>query len=187
MITAMFASCEKTKTCQDKYAYLNSNELSWLSYSGGEVLVFKNNFGIYDTTTVSNREFSFAGEHAPSDPKHECSNLYQIGSVKLNWSDSAFVIGVSHYDQDHTENNNSASIGIDLNYLNGSFQFARFSDITPQNNITINGSIYNDVYVMNIDTTYYSKPTVWRIYYTKQHGILKFDVTQGQEWVKIYQ
>jgi hypothetical protein len=183
LIELLISSCEKDKTCHDKYAYLNPDELSWLSYSGGEVLIFKSNDGIYDTTTVTNRNFSFAGEHSPSDPKHECTNLYQIGSIEINWRDSSFAIFVSHYDQDHAQNKNSASIGLGLNYLDGYFQFGRFSDLSPQNNISINGSIYNDVYIMSIDTTYYLQPTIWRIYYTKQEGLIKFDVTHGQEWI----
>src|SRR5690242_5264269 len=119
LIALLLSSCEKSKTCHDKYAYLNSDELSWLSYAGGEVLIFKSDDGIYDTTTVTSRYFSFAGEHAPSDPKHECSNLYQTGAVEVNWSDSSFVISVSHYDEDHTQNKNSASIGMSLNYIDG--------------------------------------------------------------------
>ena len=170
----LLSSCTKD-TCEDKYYYLTNDEISWLSYSGGEVLIFKSNDGLYDTSKVSNRILNYEGKHIFES---KCSELYQNGLINIPLADSGFSIVVKHID-------NSASIILPIPHTNSYFQFAKFSDFSPQNNISINGTTYNNVYVMNLDTTNFLQPTVWRIFYTKQNGILKFDITKGQNWTRV--
>ena len=91
-----------------------------------------------------------------------------------------FKLTAIHSNQWFIDNN--SDISYSANYKIVDFVFA---DFTPQNNVLVNGNNYNNVYIMTCDTSKLTNPNVWRIYYTKQNGILRFDVTQGLQWERI--
>ena len=171
-------SCKKKeKDCVDVEGDLSTEELSWLSYSGGEVLIFKSNVNLTDTFHVANKDcFYNVGYHESEDP---CQHHQQCCSVQALNYHYVFTIGACHYNQWNRDGS------VYLGY--SQFEPFIFTDYTPQNNILINGHYYNDVYVMSTDTTSanFHAPGIWRVYYTKQNGVLRYDVTQSQFYERI--
>jgi hypothetical protein len=164
------------KKCTSTSGLLTSDELSWIPYSGGEKLIFKNQNANIDTLYVGQR---IVGTNSGTTEDHPCTHPHQ--EIDISTSDflstASFGIYIAHGDQW----NYGGAKGIDANGVS-SFQFTNY---TPQNNISINGNIYNSVYVMNIDTSTYTVPTIWKIYYTKANGILKYEFTKnGGVWEK---
>lgn len=174
LLAPFLFSCERKCTSTD--GILTNNELSWVSYTGSEILVFKNLQGITDTLRVGSRLIQ---NNAGTTEDNPCKHTYQSLSIDIN--DQAYLdlvsfgITISHHD---TWNHGQASVN------QGSHTFS-LTDFTPQNNILINGNLYNSVYIMSIDTSGFSVPAVWKIYYTKSGGILKYEFTQGDVWEKI--
>lgn len=167
-------SCEKK--CSSTTGLLTQDELSWISYSGGEVLIFKSQQNVIDTIHIGNKIISSS---AGTSEDHPCTHPFQ--SVAVNISDFLDIVNLRLYNS-HNDQWNSGAPSIEDSYGEHGFLFLNF---TPQNNISINGNIYNSVYVMNIDTSTFTSPTIWKIYYTKANGILRYDFTKnGGVWEK---
>jgi hypothetical protein len=171
-ILISFVCCKKD--CEDVDGNLTPAERSWFSYSGGEILIFKSNLNLIDTCHVGSENSQYnLGYQQKEDA---CEHHQQMVSYKIDNSHFYFLLSVSH----HNEWNPSGTAAINVQYRN-----FIFTDFTPQNNVLINGILYNNVYIMTTDTNGFSSQAVWRIYYTKLKGILKYDLTQGEQWVKI--
>jgi len=165
--------------CGDEQGLLTPQELAWLPYYNGQVLVFQSDSGKIDTVTVTKSITSY--QYGVSE-NGNCPLIYSAENGKeiLNFgSDSLslrFDISINH-------NSSPAIIG---NYE----QFV-FSNYSTQNNVTVNNINYNDIYVMAQDTTgWYAKlqnrQKVWKVYYTQQKGLLEFIVYEGSNWVRIH-
>ncbi|MFI5220414.1 MAG: hypothetical protein ACHQNT_13095 [Bacteroidia bacterium] len=166
-----FASCKKNE-CEDAEGNLTAEELSWLSYAGGESIEFKSNNNLRDTFYVGNKtNYDYLVSSSG------CNAHQQSISCKIqNHATTSFVIWTKHKNEWSPEGKALIATSSDV--------FV-FSDYSPQNNILINGNIYNNVYVMAVDTPAPNPKHIWRIYYTKQTGILRYDFTQGEQWEKI--
>lgn len=166
-------SCKKK--CEDEQGLLTTEERSWLSYSGGEKLIFKSNNNQYDTLNVSDRiEYNTAVSHGSSGDCHPKQQSIVCRIV----SHPPVLMDLTTYHKNQWSPTGKAFI------LTGGSVF-NFLDYNPQNNILINGKTYNDVYIMNVDTSLFISKQIWCIYYTKQKGILRYDLTQGEYWEKI--
>lgn len=150
-------------------------ERSWLSYNGGEALIFKDNIGNFDSTVVSRMVSTMErGGHEYEDP---CTYLYQKLYLEIPLKHDRLKISVSHYNAEFYYNANSAGI-----YSNSTTFY--FSNYSPVQTFDLNGKIYNDVFIMT-DTTIVSTNALFRIYYTKMDGIIGYDYKGGEEWVKV--
>ena len=70
-------------------------------------------------------------------------------------------------------------------FISGWNSIGGFYEIVPQNNILINSIVYNNVYIITADTSSLAVQGIWRMYYTKQNGLLEFDFFRGLSWFKI--
>ncbi|MEP7264758.1 MAG: hypothetical protein ABI772_09675 [Bacteroidota bacterium] len=166
-------SCKKK--CEDEEGLLTADELSWFSYAEGQTLIFKSNGNELDTFTVSAKTtYDTPVSHGSSgscDPRQQ-SMFYVIKDNYL----TGFNVS-SYHNNEHTPDGRAFIITTDAVF--------NFTDFSPQNNILVNGNTYNDVYIMKTDTVNYD-PRIWCIYYTKQNGILRYDLTNGGgQWEKI--
>ncbi|HWY98887.1 MAG TPA: hypothetical protein VNY36_07380 [Bacteroidia bacterium] len=151
----------------DTSPYLTADELSWLSYSNNQKVVFQNETGLIDTfTAVRSLEVLPPYHSQGSSP---CDGGYQTGQITLG---KTLSINVSHYYQFYPNNRNSASINE-----------SNFSNAAIENNDTINGKIYNNVYVLSVDTTYQHSGGVYKVHYTKANGVLKYYTNGSHVWV----
>ncbi|HSY77792.1 MAG TPA: hypothetical protein VK890_13080 [Bacteroidia bacterium] len=147
---------------------LTSDELSWLSYSNNQRVIFQNETGIMDTFTAVRSVQVMPPYH--SQGSSPCDGGYQSGKITLGQTLSIYI---AHYYQFYANNQNSASINE-----------TKFSNAAIENNDTINGKIYNNVYVLSVDTTIYrSSDWVYKIYYTKANGVLKYYTSGNHVWV----
>lgn len=155
---------------------LTSEELSWMPYVNGQILIFQSDTGSVDTVNVE----TLRGGHLKQEVEDPCDVGYQAIGADIYTRGGVLQIYVAHYYPDYPQNYNSASINS-----------SRFSDASIQNNCVINGTAYNNVYVMNLNSTWTSLfggnnidgPV--KVYFTKQNGILRFDCANGHYWVKI--
>jgi len=176
---AIFLFLISVFSCKRDCDYSDENctdeELSWISYNGGEALIFKNNFGNIDSTVVSQRVSTMErGGHEYEDP---CTYLYQKIYLEIPLKHDLLKMSVSHYNAEFYYNANSAGI------YNNSTTFY-FSNYSPVQTFDLNGKIYNDVFIM-ADTTIISTNSLFRIYYTKLDGIIGYDYNGGEQWVRI--
>jgi hypothetical protein len=143
---------------------LTADELSWLPYSNGQIIIFKNDTGAIDTGFV--KTYFDLGKSITDG--NGCNHWAQSGTNELSNFTSIpngdFIISVSHYDQWFPGNLNSANFGIGI----------YFSDLTPQNNVILNGKSYNNVYI---------RPD--GVYFIKNYGIIAFTTYGVTKWVRI--
>jgi hypothetical protein len=181
----LFVSCKQE--CNDD-PNLTSSELSWLSYNGGEVLIFRSNSGLYDTVYIQNKNIDLNSCQTNSSSK--CQHQTQEASISGNFKIQPFYFEI------HVGHINSDCSGCGYypyltRYIpdNGLY----FSNFSPVNNIVINNITYNNVYILTVDTAHWipqpiseqDATDIWKIYYTKQNGILEFDYWHGLSWVRI--
>ena len=180
-VVITLSSCQPK--CQDD-PNMSADELAWFNcFVGGRTLIFKSNTGLYDTAKPGNISLSLSTCSNQDDCSH--ANTF----AQLNFGFSHHIYGdkpnhfiVTHYNQYCPNGYEPITL-----YINSSYGL-KLSNYTPQNNITINGKTYNNVYIMATDTipfTPLNPCTIWRFYYTKNDGILEYDWSQGVQWVKI--
>lgn len=159
-------SCKKK--CEDEEGLLTADELSWFSYAEGQTIVFRSDSNELDTFTVSSKVTYNTpvshGSKGSCDPEQQYM-FYNIGNGILN----GFSVN-SYHNNEHTPDGRAFIMTTDAVF--------NFTDFSPRNNVMVNGNTYNDVYIMTTDTVNYSV-RVWQIYYTKQNGILRYDLTKG--------
>jgi hypothetical protein len=166
--------CSCNKKCEDEEGKLTVEELSWIPYSGGETLIFKGNNNQTDTLKVDDNVIyntPVTGMNSSS-----CEPKQQSMICKISGSMRAMDISTNHKNEWSPDGKP---------YILTSVAVFNFMDYNPQSNILINGITYNDVYIMNVDTSLFTNKNIWRIYYTKQNGILRYDLTHGEQWEKI--
>ncbi len=153
-----------------------AEELSWITYRGGEFLVFESSTGVIDTAFVKRAVSTIErGHHEREDP---CDHNYQSVEVVAQINDIDFTLSVSHFNYGNYYNENSAKL------VAGNKEF-KFSDFQPQQNIQVGSRTYNDVYVMESDPNHTSDYAVSKVYYTRNDGILGWNIKNGEEWGKV--
>lgn len=187
-ISVLFSTCKKRDTpppCQDDLN-LTADDLSWNPYTNGEIIVFKSNTGLYDTGKIR----SWVGFSDGGKDANGCEHLTQILNVDIDSfqinTGKIFELFVGHYNKwmNGPFPNDAEYYGFYSGGYGGSG--ATLSNLTPQNNIIINSITYNNVYIISKDTTQNTNPQdIWRMYYTKQQGLLEFDCWHGLSWFKI--
>src|ERR1035441_5677493 len=129
---------------------LTADELSWLPYYNGQMIIFKNDTGSIDTGFA---QVYFATGSCKTDD-NGCQHCNQFGSNELkNFTPiplGEFDINIAHYNQWFPDNN-----------------YVPFPGITPQNNVVLNGRTFNNVYISSGD------------YFTKQYGWIAFTTGGG--------
>jgi hypothetical protein len=151
----LIGGCEPK--CQDD-PNLTAADLSWVPYTKGQVLIYKSNSGLYDTVVVdSSINYSIGGING-----NNCQHVLQYAKYDVG----NISIFVTHYNKYAV---NTSVFSVDIRYYND----YEISNLTPQNNIVLNGNTYNNVYVVD------------SIYYTKQKGIIAFQGNPGVQWVLI--
>lgn len=159
-----FLSCKKK--CDD-HGTLTADESAWIPYSGGEQLIFRSNIGDTSYLTVGSVNIW----ERPVGEDGMCPRSIQTKYVDVG----TFGIGISHLYNQYS--------GISV----GNFEYLKFENYPLPTDVIINGVTCKDVYVMAYDTTKHSSTPqyAWKIYYSRQKGILKYDVTGGKSWEKI--
>ncbi len=173
IIPLLISSCRKK--CEDHHTVCNPEQLSWLLYNGSESVIFQRNDGVFDTAFRQNH-FYEAELHPASMDGRECAYYTEIYYNDLNGKH--IIAGLVINAQDNDEH----LFTIDT--------FTQFSiGGTPQNNISIHGITYNNVYEDHVpDTTYFAtlnNSKAWRVYYSKSYGLLRVDRTKGVFWERI--
>ena len=177
-IVIIIFSCNKT--CVDNDINCTSTELSWLVYQGHETLFFRRNDGIFDTILVSGRgSYINMVQNCCGD---KCDHHFQ--SVEINMGSNHYNYGSVYADIKIWHSNQWT--GQLTPYIGMSIFDEGFLplNVTPQNNIIVNGINYNNVYIVQEDTTQYNytQPGPWRVYYTKSNGVIREDITNGKYW-----
>jgi len=169
----MIEGCYK---CQDD-CNLNSEELSWMPYHGGETLMFKSVSGVYDTLIVGQKTITlYTGmKDQEADDHSNCSYSDQELDVLIG----PYPFYLSHH--------NIYAAGYNLNLaghtpLDGNPYIGNESitQNAPQNNVVLNGRTFNNVYNFHYMYDY--------LYYTKQDGLIAFKETTNNDtllYVKI--
>ena len=139
----------------------------------------KSNINLKDTFQVGNPTHNGSNGHSDYPCQHHQDAIYYKISNAQNNLD--FRIDVSHNAQWNPGVAGISASVLDSNFsrFNSSFIFSNFS---PQNNIVINGQTFNNVYIMTRDSANFYG--VWKIYYTKANGILRYDFSHGDYWEK---
>jgi len=165
-------SCRKENDCSG--CILTNDQKNFIPYVEKEKVIFKNDItNIYDTLYVKDKVFQYS---FCSDP---CSN--GIGSV---YSDITFTHLVSF--QISVGLSNSPQIGFGDTVSHRDYTL-NLND--PTQAITVNSTIYNDVYVVQVDSTTIvnveRSKEPFKIYYSKSQGFVKFFMVNGQTWSKL--
>jgi len=183
------SSCKELEPqpCQQD-TYLTTDELSWNPYKNKDTIVFISNTGYYDTahvsitTTIDTVRELFGN----------CRYPYQTLTVYLSCFYWADILGIyvahdiKYYDPNALTNVQINGILDSYNNIFGLPNIIGVSrEMTPQNNVLINGNTYNNVYIITKDTTDMTPKSIWRMCYSKQEGFIEFDIFQGLSWYKI--
>jgi hypothetical protein len=151
----LIVSCEPK--CTDD-PNLTSDELSWLPYTNGQMLIYKSDTGSFDTAYV---QTLFTTGDCVND-NNGCTHCYQIGGDRIKFNNGSEIdISVEHYNKWFPDN------------LNSAFMYEKFSNVTPQNNIILNGNSYNNVYIIG------------GVYYIKGYGVIAYTTYGVTKWVRI--
>src|SRR6187402_637162 len=97
--TIILTSCHKD--CEDVDGYLTAEESSWLSYQGGETLIFHDSSQTVDTFKVSPKNiYSNLGYQESED---NCEHHQQVGEFVIsdNMGRTFFMV-VSHHNEWNT-------------------------------------------------------------------------------------
>ena len=149
---------DKNKKCSD---VLDESEYNALPYNDNQMLVFKSNSGAYDTIYCD--QSYIASSYYGSD--YDCKPGPSAEYFQLEF----FLITKAHLEP--------------IEIIMGSAYY--YTSGVTQNNITINGTIYNDVYVLAKDSASTPVGSPWRIYYTIPNGLLRYDYVNYLRWEKI--
>jgi hypothetical protein len=174
LIPMLFNGC--MKKCKDQHDNCTPEELSWLPYQGGETFIFKSNDGVFDTTTAGERHYFDNQLSEGSMDGRQCARYFQTVSQCL----SGKVIDVD------IEALALESQGPRI--YNEGYPIMNIDKFPPQDNVTVNGITYNSVYIPYIDTTHFALSTysnLWKVYFTKQKGLIRLDFTKGVFWERI--
>ena len=186
----LFNTCKKSEPVQvsqqpcETDIPLTSDELAWNPYTFYQSVIFKSNSGLTDTGIVE-----FKIDTIDPEVGGPCVYLYQALNVYIG----GFKTCTSGYFQIDVEHNNKFLMNgfaqIEAPYdTTGGWVYGDFSQLVPQNNITIDSIVRNNVYVITADTSNWASHNsqgIWRMYYTRQNGLLEFDYFHGLSWVKI--
>ncbi|MBL0032849.1 MAG: hypothetical protein IPP27_11995 [Bacteroidetes bacterium] len=115
------------------------------------------------------------GHHEREDP---LIIIIKVSKLFAQINDIDFTLSVSHFNYGNYYNENSAKL------VAGNKEF-KFSDFQPQQNIQVGSRTYNDVYVMESDPNHTSDYAVSKVYYTRNDGILGWNIKNGEEWGKV--
>jgi hypothetical protein len=174
LIPLLFNDCRKK--CEDQHENCTAEELSWLPYQSGETIIFKRNDGVFDTTITSARLSSDHQISAASKDGLHCASYFQTVSQGLYGKIIKVQIEAWPYESQGPR------------IYNKGYPVMNINKVPPQDNVTINGITYNSVYIPYIDSTNSSQPTssnLWKVYYTKQNGLIRLDYTNGIHWERI--
>jgi hypothetical protein len=169
-------------SCEDKYSictgcFLTKDEISFIPYSSGNSISFKNDSsGINGTLHVISKDSYNAQCSSPCDEK--TGTILATFSFD-NWEN--FYLDVERHGMPpyvYFSHNGNGWIGYELT-LNGT-----------THNVIINGTTYNDIYTVqmdsiNIDTLGDSQIVPWKIDYSKSKGFVRFHMVNGQTWSKL--
>lgn len=165
-------ACNK---CEDTYRNCTLEKISWIAYSGGETIILKRNDGVFDTVQVGQINNNYNVLSPASMDGRTCASYIQKVDINLTGKYNKMNISVDGI-------NDALIVFIDGRLWGGMGN-------PPQDNVIINNINYNSVYITQYDTSNISQSTqasAWKIYYTRQHGILRLDFTKGAFWEKTY-
>ena len=156
---------------------LTASEKSFFScYNNPENILFKNDVtSVTDTLVVNGMGLQ------TSTCSSECGTDYTSYGAIIGWPTfhpiGSIEMGVWH--------GNPPSIGIEGKHWYGC------DLIGPTQTFIVNGTTYNDVYSVQIDSTRIDtcaidKPKIpWKMYYSKSKGFVRFYMVNGQTWSKL--
>ena len=166
-------SCKKDN-CKD-CSQLSNEELSFICYNQGDKVVFKNDImNIMDTLLITYKyterlycNSTYCGENGAIFANFTFSYLLNGGGIGILWHGDIPKFGFSGPNT------------TDYDFpLSGNTQ-----------TVTINTIAYNDVYVVQMDSTSiaseYKVKIPWKIYYSKSKGLIRLYMVNGQTWSKL--
>ena len=146
------------KACKDEDYYLTETEKAWLPYGNGQVLIFKSNAGLYDTCTVS-ASFNWDSGYPQGG---ECNIRYEQGTNMFAHpvSGGGFYININRYKDFLSGGITSPRILI-AGSGGGTGAGYYLNNYPVQNNVNINGNLFNQVIIVTQDTSFFgSDPAV---------------------------
>ena len=166
-ICFVIVSCRK-KECDP--GYLDAAEKAWIMYGGGQqVIFFSSSLQQHDTAVASDPIFEF-GAGGYSQGQDDCGpHGTQYGEQSLTFHSGNRPMNL-YVDHDYNRLGTSAILN---------------NCLIPEEtsgSMYINGHNYNDVRIIEMDSSVCADQYVWRYYLNQEFGILKFDRKNGPSW-----
>ncbi len=165
--------------------YPNQDDLSWIVFTDNDTLIYKNNLGDFDTVIVKiDPDYSNGGSYFPSGEYNSCET-YSINWKKL----MGFYLATSDTQirfivfKTPNSTNNQPPVIAAYNFLISRDYY--LSNNLPITILTQNGMNYGSVYEIAGDSTATTQNNIWRFFYQKENGLLRFDQIGGIYWEKI--
>ena len=173
-VILFYASCNNDD-CSD-CPPLSNYELNFFCYNSGDKVVFKNDTtNIFDTLTIGTKYIMSTFCSSPCDNPN--------GYIEVDFSFSHLLkdggMGIQAHNEIPKISFDGPSPTSYIFPLSGNTQ-----------TIIVNSTSYNDVYIVQIDSTGIDnngdKQTVpWKIDYSKSKGFVRFYMVNGQTWSKL--
>jgi len=187
-----------TVSCGVTYK-LTQEDLAWVPYSVGDVLVFKNNAGDTDSILISavNRHTAPEDPLAARSKNHEhliIGGYYSESKKRLYERRSPNII----YLELSARKNGICGLDFDLKtdhaqfYSDSNSYNRKRFDLLPLLELTTAYGVYNDIVMVPVrkgkrnagDPDYSQQDNfVTALYWSKTKGIIRYDLKNGQSWV----
>lgn len=180
-----FSACKRCETKGEPEHYEliepTQEDISWIIYNNGDTLLFKNNLNEFDTMVVRKTDEFYTGLYG--DGLFNSCEDYKIPAYKFeNFIDTFKLFGGPTLFSSNSNSDSSAKIRW-LGFV-GNNDDMKLSGPTF-NSITINGNLYDNVFIHTVDTSMLLNGTIWKVYYQKENGLLGFDQLGGIKWERI--
>ncbi len=179
-------------SCKTTLYKLNDEDIKWNPYKMGDSLIFKSNQGVYDTIYIKNVQKGESPNDNLGKPKYYYEWLF-VGAESINnkkISTDYLILQVV---------NSPSGTGIDFNLILKNAQLDGDSNYYSTNYLkkmpiikdpTIHDK-YNDVFrlpilpkvdFVNQNNSINLNYSINAIYWSRSHGYIRFDLTNGSYW-----
>ena len=168
----LIISCSLTIACKKVCSVgeeCTSNELSWLPYQDGQLLIFKNDSSEIDTFSVVKNAYYIDA----TSSNYDCSR-FQVVDETIFVNGDFIKIEVMHWA-------GIPKVRAEANLqTNGARNF--ISDSPDTNNIVIDSMQYSNLRLLFPSNNGNSTFRIHNVYYSKLKGIVSFQSPDGNRW-----
>ena len=183
------SSCKRCKKTNypDKIIdnYPTQEDLSWIVFNNNDTLIYKNNFGNFDTVTVIvDPDYSNGGSYYPPGEYSSCEDYPMIWKKLMGFYLTTFdtTIRFIVFKTPNSVNNLPPIIAAYNLSISSDYYLSNYLPTT----LIQNGQTYENVYEIAGDSLSTTQSHIWRFYYQKEKWLLRVDQLGGIRWERVY-